>query len=1131
MPYVFDSKTQQMTWVPDDKVEDALKTGRVTFPKGTQVPVNIGGEYQTVDESELSNVFNNGGHYDMASQRYIRHEEKYYDEKNLTTLALGLGRGAFGHYSDWALGKMGADIEELQKFHDYNPGFSIAGQVGGAVGTSLLSGGVGIAGRAGLAAASAKGGLGLARGALTTASKFTISGQTARLGTKLGGMAAGQASKLGAVGASALDASMKARAAGTAAGMAGQAATQGALGRAFTGIVGGAVEGGVDVGLFGAANMLAEQALGSPSEFSEDLVSQMGMGVLFGGGIGGVLRGAGIGESLEMASSAISVADKGWSLPRNSKIAKIFEDAAAGDPEVLEKLSKLQRFAEGDEATEQFFMDVIGEDASGVKRSWRELQEMAATDVFNTAKAAQDLQNNPVYWTPVAKKAGWGKYIGEPTELATDGGRAASDPLGTITESLNKIRPINDTLAGVMAQQGDIYNTKGIPLVHKELKQIQSGLEDTLKSILGIPKKAKVKFDSEIGEYVFTFPQKPGAYDFAHGKKGFEEKYGHPRPASEADLPLPPREKGKWPIKVKTFSELAEAQSTSRIAGRMDRSRSSLIDAFTELDKAKRVIGQRQFSNWIWDLEQRGIALSAQRTDAVIQQQRRGLLEFLEDQTTWGKAAEAQAGINKSLSMLLSQQKAFYGSFAKKMKLSPQETGVELYKLDVDKIRKNFIAPILKDVPDDQTQPAVQAMNEFNDSIATWKGEVGKWFGDVKVKGKDGKLTPVLGSDFDSLSKKYDSLVEKQGETMLRLKEVGGARQVIADLSQGVEAGAGKDAAVAMLKYLSGGKGGRLGLTVGGIMGGVSGGIAGGLGGLAINKIGNASKSPYQRITELTRLKAKQIQARAKYKKTVDKVVNRMVQNRKAGWFGGADKITNKSWHIRLAPVLAMNESKWQSRDERKRTEEAIKTLQRWRSDPASLEGRILVATSMLGGRAPNVREALSAQVRQMCNYAANNVPNSIVIMTDPFTGEERISGPDFAFGEFNDMMQTLDIGLDFIAQNFVRGTLTAHMVDAWKINFPEQYTNFCSDIMTKASPKKRNISYAMRGQVSTLFGVPLEPTFSGANVKAMQMTWEARKMEEEQAGMGGTNRPAALKSMARNAETQSNRLLGPNSN
>ena len=1091
MPYVFDSKTQQMTWVPDDEVEDALKTGRVTFPKGTQVPVNMGGEYKTVDESELSNVFNNGGHYDMASQRYIRHEEKYYDEKNLTTLALGLGRGAFGHYSDWALGKMGADIEELQKFHDYNPGFSIAGQVGGAVGTSLLSGGVGILGKAGLAAASAKGASGLAMGALTTASKFTISGQTARLGSKLGG--------LGEVGASALAASMKARAAGTAAGMAGQAATQGALGRAFTGIVGGAVEGGVDVGLFGAANMLAEQALGSPSEFSEDLVSQMGMGALFGAGVGGVLRGAGIGESLEMAASAISVADKGWSLPRNSKIAKIFEDAAAGDPEVLEKLSKLQRFAEGDEEAEQFFMDVIGEDASGVKRSWRELQEMAATDVFNTAKAAQDLQNNPVYWTPVAKKAGWGKYIGEPTELATDGGRAASDPLGTITESLNKIRPINDTLAEVMAQQGDIYNTKGIPLVHKELKQIQSGLEDTLKSILGIPKKAKVKFDSEIGEYVFT---------------GFRPKVK----TKERDF----YSGETWEEPVTTLSS---------IAGDSVLAKSKLIDAFTELDKAKRVIGQRQFSNWIWDLEQRGIALSAQRTDAVIQQQRRGLLEFLEDQTTWGKAAEAQAGINKSLSMLLSQQKAFYGSFAKKMKLSPQETGVELYKLDVDKIRKNFIAPILKDVPDDQIQPAVQAMNAFNDSIATWKGEVGKWFGDVKVKGKDGKLTPVLGSDFDSLSKKYDSLVEKQGKTMLRLKEVGGARQVMSDLGQSVEAGAGKDAAIAMLKYLSGGRGRWRGLTVGGIMGGIPGGIAGGLGGWAINKISNASKSPYQRITELTRLKAKQIQARAKYKKTVDKVVNRMVQNRKAGWFGGADKITNKSWHIRLAPVLAMNESKWQSRDERKRTEEAIKTLQRWRSDPASLEGRILVATSMLGGRAPNVREALSAQVRQMCNYAANNVPNSIVIMTDPFTGEERISGPDFAFGEFNDMMQTLDIGLDFIAQNFVRGTLTAQMVDAWKINFPEQYTNFCSDIMTKASPKKRNISYAMRGQVSTLFGVPLEPTFSGANVKAMQMTWEARKMEEEQSGMGGTNRPAALKSMARNAETQSNRLLGPNSN
>ena len=1074
MPYMFDSKTGEQIWVPDEQVEDGWKTGRFVFPKGTNVSVNVGGAYTTVNESDLQKVFEDGGHYDMLSQRVTRNESTFYGGKNAATFALGAGRGVAGSLSDYAMTLFGADAEELEKYHEYNKGFSIAGQLAGAVAPAFVSGGASL----------------LARGA----SLATPAGLAIRGGAALGG----KAGEFAQVGIDALKGSTAARATGTAAGMAGNPGGQAALARAFA----GATEGVADVAIFGAFDVLGEQLLGNPATFAENYVSNVGVPALMAGSIGAVLGGSGVIEGMQKALSGLNQAKTGFKLPKGSKLAEIFEDAADGDPDTLQALGRLKKYAEEGTASDEEIIKM----ATGLKNPFPKEVKKAANDVLDLTQAMKDIWTGPRANSPAVKKAGWGELIGRPTAAIKDGGLAGSDPLQAMTRSLDQIRPLNDAMGMILRSDEQLYKSAGIPEIHREIRDVQKAVENSIKKSLGLPKKAKIKFDSDLGEYriygVGTEVRKSKDVFFGGSTSTLEDP-------------------GRSLAGAIDFSRL----SPSRKIYKQAKAREPLIDVFTSLDRAKRVVDTKRFKDAIFSIKTQAVEESKKRTYVVLQQEGDSLRKFLTEEGVWGEAATAQREINDAISPMLVQQQKFYRTFGEQVPTGMGDKPVESVILDRRKAEK-YVKAELEAVPREENIPMLQVMKSYREATKAYHGAISNRFGGIKVKGKNGRMAPVLTADFDNAVRRFDAADGKFDSKFTHLREAKSARDALFELKDGVEAGSSRDALSALAKRFGPA---AIGASAGGLPGSAAGAVIGGTGGWLLGKLAKRSRSPYERITEITRLKSKQLQYKSKYDKLVSKASKRLTQKGEASLLGG--KLDNKSWQSRWAPVLSANETRWEARDERKIEQEAIRTMRKWQSDPSSLQGRIMVATSMLGGRAPKVREAMAEQVTRICNYAAGNIPRGIIVTTDPFTGEERISGPDYSFGEFNDMMQTLDVGLEYVAQNFVRGTLTSQMVDAWKINFPEEYTNFCSDLMTKSSPKKRNISYAMKSQFSTLYGVPLEPSLSGANIRMMQSTWEIRDQQQEEQGMGGTSRPAALKSMARNAETQSNRLLGPNSN
>ena len=142
MPYMFDSKTGEQKWIPDEQVEDLWKSGRFAFPKGTSVHVNFGGKYGLIDESQLAEAFSQGASYDTAQQRVLRNESAYFEEQGGKAFALGMGRGGFGHLSDAALVGMGiTDKRRIDKILDANPLAAFGGQAVCLVGAGIASGG------------------------------------------------------------------------------------------------------------------------------------------------------------------------------------------------------------------------------------------------------------------------------------------------------------------------------------------------------------------------------------------------------------------------------------------------------------------------------------------------------------------------------------------------------------------------------------------------------------------------------------------------------------------------------------------------------------------------------------------------------------------------------------------------------------------------------------------------------------------------------------------------------------------------------------------------------------------------------------------------------------------------------
>lgn len=316
--------------VPDERVEELYLTGNYAFPDDASVNVRLpNGIYTQIDSEKFSKLLNAGGGYDTALERERRTESErgiaqtIADEDeyggwsgSLAAGALGVARGVLTEpLADYAFTHLTSMTEEdITKHEQVNAGWLGTGEVGGFIGTALLTGG----GRAAAGAAvTGAGKVGLAKQLATKAAKLTPGGLTLR---------AGHAAEKGLAGKMGLESLL---------------AVQGSkfsAGRLRVGAA-GAAGGFVDAGLWAGGSAIGEEYLGDPSKTAGEMFRETGITALVGGTLGGVVSLALAGGS-GMASALGAIESKAGapiSKKAGAMVDRLSEAMGKGDFEQLQK--------------------------------------------------------------------------------------------------------------------------------------------------------------------------------------------------------------------------------------------------------------------------------------------------------------------------------------------------------------------------------------------------------------------------------------------------------------------------------------------------------------------------------------------------------------------------------------------------------------------------------------------------------------------------------------------------------------------------------------------------------------------------------------------------------------------------
>ena len=234
------------TAIPEAELADAVASGKARFRKGEKVYVHDStGRLGTVNAEDAYQMLQSGG--SLASQQGIQQtlEKKRFGESPVEA-AKAFGEGAVSGLTLGLIDPLTATPEARARAR-YNPTARTAGEVVGTVAPLIASGGTGA----------------IAKGVATA-------GALPRGVAALGGLAERAAVRgAGAIGL-------------TGESLAGRALVKG-IGMG----TGGAVEGA----LYGAGEAVRESALGDHDLTAEQVLSSMGRGALFGGGLGSVIGG------------------------------------------------------------------------------------------------------------------------------------------------------------------------------------------------------------------------------------------------------------------------------------------------------------------------------------------------------------------------------------------------------------------------------------------------------------------------------------------------------------------------------------------------------------------------------------------------------------------------------------------------------------------------------------------------------------------------------------------------------------------------------------------------------------------------------------------------------------------------
>lgn len=232
--------------------------------------VNLDGDIVSLPSSSVAKALQAGYRIPTAAEQTSFNNQQKYGvgtANELKAFGLGLGRGAtFGGTDYLATKVFGAKPEDISGLKEYNPTSSIGGEIIGAVAPSLLAP-ESIAGRTPV-------GL-LGKGAKIAEESLAGIGKVAAKLAPEGSLAARGLETAGHITAKALA---------------------------------GAGEGAA----FGAGQAFSEDALGNPEPLGESLLTNMGYGAAWGGGLGGLV---GIGESAipKLAQATRAASSKAYS--------------------------------------------------------------------------------------------------------------------------------------------------------------------------------------------------------------------------------------------------------------------------------------------------------------------------------------------------------------------------------------------------------------------------------------------------------------------------------------------------------------------------------------------------------------------------------------------------------------------------------------------------------------------------------------------------------------------------------------------------------------------------------------------------------------------------------------------------
>jgi hypothetical protein len=268
-PKLFDAKTGAPLSLPPDQIAQAIVSGKAAFLKGDKIPVVNGeGVSGEVPSEEAAQSFQKGFQYEPLESQAARAEKHEYGDGSLNEAkAFGAGalRGATLGLSDAAMTSSGAvDPETLHGLDKYNPIASGVGNVAGMVLPAVATGGI---------SAEAEGAAGALRGAAELAPSNLVGKLGGAITKGLGG------------------------AAPEGAGIARQV-----LASVVPKAAGSAVEGAA----FQAGNIISDHALGDHDHMAENVLGEVGLGAVIGGGLGAAF---GLGEHMLGAKSASALAN------------------------------------------------------------------------------------------------------------------------------------------------------------------------------------------------------------------------------------------------------------------------------------------------------------------------------------------------------------------------------------------------------------------------------------------------------------------------------------------------------------------------------------------------------------------------------------------------------------------------------------------------------------------------------------------------------------------------------------------------------------------------------------------------------------------------------------------------------